>query len=163
MVEVVIVSAVRTAVGRFNGGLMNVPAVELGRIALVEALIRAGISPEIVDEVIMGNTLQGGLGQNPARQAAVAAGIPIEVPSMTINKVCGSGLRAVSLAAQLIAAGDADVVLAGGMENMSSAPYILPAARWGMRMGDGVAQDLMIHDGLTCAFGKSHMVITAEN
>lgn len=163
MKEVVIVSAVRTAVGSFNGSLANVPAVEQGAIVIKEALKRAGVSPEMVDEVFMGNVLQAGLGQNPARQAAMKAGIPEEVPSLTINKVCGSGLRTVTLAAQTILAGDNDIVVAGGMENMSQAPYLLDKARFGYRMGDGKIVDSMIKDGLWCAFNDYHMGITAEN
>lgn len=163
MGEVVIVSAVRTAIGSFNGTLGQVPAVHLGEIVIREALHRAGIPGDEVNEVFMGNTLQAGLGQNPARQAAVKAGIPVEVPSITINKVCGSGLRAVSLAAQTILAGDADVVVAGGMESMSMSPYLLPNNRWGQRMGNGEVIDVMIKDGLSCAFNLYHMGITAEN
>ena len=125
MREVVIVSAVRTAIGTFGGSLKDVPAVDLGALVIKEAVNRAGIKPELVEEVIMGNVIQAGLGQNVARQAAIKAGLPVEVPAMTINKVCGSGLRAVSLAAQMIKAGDADVVVAGGMENMSAAPYAI--------------------------------------
>lgn len=163
MREVVIVSAVRTAIGTFNGGLANVSAVEQGAIVIEEALKRAGISGSIVDEVYMGNVLQAGLGQNPARQSAMKAGIPDSVPSMTINKVCGSGLRCVSLAAQSILAGDSDVVVAGGMESMSQAPFLLDKARWGYRMGDGKIVDEMIKDGLWCAFNDYHMGVTAEN
>jgi acetyl-CoA C-acetyltransferase len=163
MREVVIVSATRTAIGSFGGTLKDVPAVDLGAIVIKEAIYRAGIKPEIVDEVIMGNVLQAGLGQNAARQAMVKAGIPVEVPAMTINKVCGSGLRAVSLACQIIKAGDADVIIAGGMENMSRAPYLLNNARWGQRMGNGELIDEMINDGLTDVFNKYHMGITAEN
>ncbi|MBV7275727.1 acetyl-CoA C-acetyltransferase [Clostridium thailandense] len=163
MREVVIVSAVRTAIGSFGGTLKDVPAIDLGAIVIKEAINRAGVKSEAVDEVIMGNVLQAGLGQNPARQAMVKAGLPVEVPAMTINKVCGSGLRAVSLACQIIKAGDADVVVAGGMENMSRAPYILNDARWGQRMGNGEFVDEMINDGLTDAFNKYHMGITAEN
>ncbi|HCW03998.1 MAG TPA: acetyl-CoA C-acyltransferase [Clostridium sp.] len=163
MKEVVIVSAVRTAVGSFGGALKDVPAVDLGALVIKEAVNKAGIKPEMVNEVIMGNVLQAGLGQNPARQAMVKAGLPVEVSAMTINKVCGSGLRAVSLAAQLIKAGDADVVVAGGMENMSRAPYVLNSARWGQRMGNGAMTDVMINDGLWDAFNDYHMGITAEN
>lgn len=163
MNEAVIVSAVRTAVGSFNGSLTPFSAVELGAIVVKEALERAGIKGENVDEVMLGNVLQAGLGQNPARQAAIKAGVPIEVPAMTINKVCGSGLKTVNMAAQAIAAGDADVVVAGGMESMSNAPYSLEKARWGMRMGDGKLVDIMIKDGLWCAFNDYHMGITAEN
>lgn len=161
--EVVIASAVRTAIGSFNGSLAGVTAVELGSIVIKEAAQRAGIAPQTVDEVLMGNVLQAGLGQNPARQAAVRAGLPVEVPAMTINKVCGSGLKAVNLAAQTIISGDADVVIAGGMESMSNAPYVLDKARWGYRMGHGKLTDTMISDGLWCAFNDYHMGITAEN
>ncbi|MEW5783476.1 MAG: acetyl-CoA C-acetyltransferase [Bacillota bacterium] len=163
MKEVVVVSAARTAVGTFGGSLKDVGAVELGMTAITAVLERAGIAPESVDEVIMGCVLQGGLGQNPARQAAVQAGLPVEIPCTTINKVCGSGLKSIAMAAAAIKAGEAEVVIAGGMENMSAAPYALGAARWGMRMGDGAAVDTMIKDGLWCAFGDYHMGITAEN
>lgn len=161
--EAVIVSAVRTAIGSFQGALAGVPATELGGIVLKEALARAGVSHEQVDEVILGNVLQAGLGQNPARQAWIKAGFHESVPATTINKVCGSGLKAVMLAAQAIKAGDADTVLAGGMENMSRAPYLLEGARTGFRMGDATAVDSMIRDGLWCAFFDYHMGITAEN
>jgi len=161
--EAVIVSAVRTPIGTFNGGLKDVSATRLGGIAIKAALERAGVEPGQVDEVIMGNVLQAGLGQNPARQAAVQANIPIEVPSFTVNKVCGSGLKAVHLAAQAILLGDADIVVAGGMENMSQSPYLLEKARTGFRMGDQRLVDSMIRDGLWCAFGDCHMGITAEN
>jgi len=161
--EVVIVSAVRTAIGAFQGTLKDVPATTLGSTVIKEAIKRAGISGDIVDEVIMGNVLQTGLGQNPARQASLRAGLPVSVPAMTINKVCGSGLKAVHLAAQAIAAGDADVVVAGGFENMSQAPYILKTARDGFRMGDQKVIDSMIHDGLWCAENNYHMGVTAEN
>jgi acetyl-CoA C-acetyltransferase len=163
MREVVIVSAARTPIGSFGGSLKGVPAVELGAVAAKEAIKRAGIDPASIDEVILGNVLQGGLGQNIARQISMAAGIPKEVPSMTINKVCGSGLRAVALAAQVIKAGDADIVLAGGAENMSMSGYVVPSARWGARMGDSKMIDMMVHDGLTDAFNNYHMGITAEN
>jgi acetyl-CoA C-acetyltransferase len=161
--EVVIVSAVRTAIGNFNGSLASVKATSLGATVIKEALARVGIAPNQVDEVIMGNVLQAGLGQNPARQAAMEAGLPIETPSMTINKVCGSGLKAVHLATQAILSGDADVVVAGGMENMSQAPYLLQGARDGFKMGDQKLKDSMIQDGLWCAFNDYHMGITAEN
>ena len=141
MREVVIVSAVRTAIGSFGGSLKDVPSSELGAIVIKEAVNRAGIKPELVEEVVMGNVIQAAQGQNVARQAAVKAGLPVEVPAMTINKVCGSGLRCVALAAQMIKAGDCDVVVAGGMENMSAAPYAVPGARWGQRMGDGKIVD----------------------
>ncbi|KAA8671776.1 acetyl-CoA C-acetyltransferase [Clostridium sp. MT-14] len=163
MRDVVIVSAARTAIGKFGGSLKNVSAVKLGTAVIKEAVKRANIKPELVDEVIMGNVLQAGLGQSPARQAAVYAGIPVEVPSFTLNKLCGSGLRAVSLAAQLIKVGDDDIVVAGGMENMSAAPYLLENARWGARMGDGKLVDSMLRDGLFDAFNNYHMGITAEN
>jgi acetyl-CoA C-acetyltransferase len=163
MKEVVIVSAARTPVGSYGGKLKDVPAVTLGVVAVKEAIKRAGIAPEDVDELVFGNVLQGGLGQNVARQVAVGSGIPIEVPSMTLNKVCGSGLRTVSLAAQIIKAGDADCIIAGGTENMSLAPYFAPNVRWGARMGDVKLIDMMVHDGLTDVFNKYHMGITAEN
>ncbi|EDS78197.1 acetyl-CoA C-acetyltransferase [Clostridium massiliodielmoense] len=163
MKNVVIASAVRTAVGKFGGSLKNVPAVELGAIVIKEAIKRAGIKPEMIDETIMGNVIQAGLGQSPGRQAAVKAGIPVEIPGFTLNKVCGSGLRAVSLAAQMIKAGDADIVIAGGMENMSAAPYTVPGARWGQRMFDGKIVDTMVKDGLWESFNDYHMGMTAEN
>jgi len=163
MKEVVIVSAVRTPIGNFGGTLKDTSAVALGAIAVKEAIKRANIDPGAVDEVIFGNVLQGGLGQNVARQVSLAAGIPKEIPSMTINKVCGSGLRAVSLAAQMIKAGDVDIVVAGGTENMSQSCYISPSMRWGARMGDAKLADIMINDGLTDAKHKIHMGITAEN
>jgi acetyl-CoA C-acetyltransferase len=161
--EVVIVSAVRTPVGSFNGSLASVKATTLGAIVIKEALKSAGLTENQVDEVILGNVLQAGLGQNPARQAAIEAGLPIETPSMTINKVCGSGLKAVHLATQAILSGDADVVVAGGMENMSQAPYLLQGARDGFKMGDQKLKDSMISDGLWCAFNDYHMGVTAEN
>ncbi|WP_026676877.1 acetyl-CoA C-acetyltransferase [Fictibacillus gelatini] len=163
MKEAVIVSAVRTPIGSFLGSLKNVSAPELGAIVIKEAVERAGIKPEEVDEVIMGNVLQAGLGQNPARQASINAGLPIEVPSMTINKVCGSGLKALHLACQSIFTGDSSVVVCGGMENMSQAPFLLQHAREGLRMGDQKIVDSMVHDGLWCAFNDYHMGITAEN
>lgn len=164
MREVVIASAVRTAIGSFNGGLASLSAVELGSIVIREALLRAKVSPDTVDEVIFGNVLQAGLGQNPARQAAIKAGLPVEVPAYTINKVCGSGLKTVNLAAQAILCGDADIIVAGGMESMTNAPYLLDAkARWGYRMGNAKVTDVMIQDGLWCAFNDYHMGITAEN
>lgn len=163
MREVVIASAARTALGSFGGSLKDVPATELGAIVIKEAIKRAGIKGEQVEEVVMGNVIQAGLGQNPARQATLKAGLPNEVPAMTINKVCGSGLRCVALAAQMIKAGDADIVVAGGMENMSAAPYLLDKARWGQRMGDGKLVDAMIKDGLWDAFNNYHMGVTAEN
>ncbi|WP_025025765.1 acetyl-CoA C-acetyltransferase [Caldalkalibacillus mannanilyticus] len=163
MREVAIVSAARTAIGNFGGSLSQVPATELGATVIKEVLHRAGVSPEQVDEVIMGNILQAGLGQGPARQAAIRAGLPHHVPSMTINKLCGSGLKAIHLASQAIQLGEADVVIAGGMENMSLAPYLLPKARTGFRMGDQTVVDSMIHDGLMCSVNQYHMGITAEN
>ncbi len=163
MVDVAVVQGVRTPVGSFGGSLKDIPAVDLGALVIRETLQRSGIRPADVDEVIMGNVLQAGLGQNPARQAAVKAGIPHDVPVLTINKVCGSGLKAVMLGAQSILLGDAQVVLAGGMENMSLSPYLLNDARFGMRMGHGQAVDSMIVDGLWCAFNDIHMGITAEN
>lgn len=161
--EVVIVSAVRTAIGSFNGSLKDVSALELGAVAIKGALKRSGVKPDQVNEVILGNVLQAGLGQNPARQAALKAGLPESVSAMTINKVCGSGLKAVHLATQAILAGDADIVVAGGMENMSQAPYILKNARNGFKMGNQQLIDTMIADGLWCAFNDYHMGITAEN
>lgn len=163
MRDVVIVSAVRTALGSFGGSLKDIPAPELGATVIKEAINRADIKPELVEEVIMGNVIQAGLGQNTARQATLKAGLPQEVPAMTINKVCGSGLRAVSLAAQMIKAGDADIIVAGGMENMSAAPYALPTARWGQRMNNGKMVDTMVNDALWDAFNNYHMGVTAEN
>jgi acetyl-CoA C-acetyltransferase len=161
--EAVILSAVRTPVGTFNGAFADVSAVELGRIAVAEALTRAGVAPEKVDEVLMGNVLSAGLGQNVARQASIFAGLPDSVPATTINKVCGSGLKTVALAAQAIRAGDAEVLVAGGMESMSRAPYVLDKARTGYRMGNAELIDEMIVDGLWDAFDKCHMGVTAEN
>lgn len=161
--EVVIVSAVRTAIGSFGGGLKSISATSLGGVVIKGAVEKAGIDVTQVDEVIMGNVLQAGLGQNPARQAAIAAGLPHEVSALTINKVCGSGLKAVHLATQAILAGDADVVVAGGMENMSQSPFVLRGARDGFKMGDQKLVDSMIHDGLWCAFNNYHMGVTAEN
>ena len=163
MRDVVIVSATRTAIGKFNGTLASVSAVDLAKVVIEEALKRAELQPGDVDDVIFGNVLQAGLGQNVARQAAIKAGIPVEVPAMTINKVCGSGLQAVISAAQAIMLGDAEVIVAGGTENMSQAPYILPKARWGYKMGHGQLIDTMINDGLWCAMNDYHMGITAEN
>ena len=161
--EAVIVSAVRTAIGTYGGGLAEVPATRLGEICIRAALERADLKPTQVDEVIMGNVLQAGLGQNPARQAAVNAGLPVEIPALTINKVCGSGLKAVALAAQAVKLGDAEIIVAGGMESMSRAPYVVEKARFGYRMGDGELVDVMIQDGLWDAFNRYHMGITAEN
>lgn len=163
MTEVVIVSAVRTPIGAFQGALKDISAPTLGSIVIKEALNRVQLDPTTVDEVIMGNVLAAGLGQNPARQASIQAGLPYTVPAMTINKVCGSGLKAVHLAAQAIIAGDADVVVAGGFENMSQAPYIMRNAREGFRMGDQKIVDTLIQDGLWCAFNDYHMGIAAEN
>ncbi|QUW21927.1 acetyl-CoA C-acetyltransferase [Sporosarcina sp. Marseille-Q4063] len=161
--EVVIVSAVRTAIGSFLGSLKDVSATDLGATVIKEALERAEVSPELVDEVIMGNVLQAGLGQNTARQAAIKAGLPETVPAMAINKVCGSGLKAVHLARQAIFSGDADIIVAGGMENMSQSPHLLMGAREGYKMGDQKIVDSMISDGLWCAFNDYHMGNTAEN
>ena len=163
MKEAVIVSAARTAIGTFSGTLANTSASELGAVVVRAALERAKVEPGAVDEVLMGCILQAGQGQNPARQAALKAGLPIEIPCTTINKVCGSGLKSVALAAQSIVAGDAEIVVAGGAENMNLAPYMLDKARTGYRMGHGQLIDSMIHDGLWCIFGDTHMGITAEN
>jgi len=163
MKEIVVVSAVRTPIGSFGGALSQVPAAELGALVIEEAIKRAGITPEQVDEVIMGNVLTAAQGQNPARQAAMKAGIPKETPAWTVNKVCGSGLKAVVCAAQAILAGDAEIIVAGGMESMSQAVYALPKARTGYRMGHDTVVDTMITDGLTDAFHHVHMGITAEN
>ncbi|MTI59602.1 MAG: acetyl-CoA C-acetyltransferase [Firmicutes bacterium] len=163
MREVVIVSAVRTAIGSFGGSLKDIEVTELGALVIQESLKRAGLDPEMVDEVIMGNVLQGGLGQNPARQAAVKAGLSYQIPSVTINKVCGSGLKSINLAAQAILLDDADVIVAGGMENMSRAGYLAENMRWGNKMGNSKLVDLMIKDGLWEAFEDYHMGITAEN
>jgi len=163
MKEVVIIDAVRTPVGSFGGSLKDIPAVQLGAIVVKELIRRTGIDPAQVEELIFGCVLQAAQGQNVARQVLIHSGIPKEVPAMTINKVCASGLRAVSLAAQIIKAGDADTVIAGGTENMSASPYALTRARWGNRMNDDTMVDLMIHDGLLDIFNKYHMGITAEN
>ena len=163
MRDVVIASAARTAVGTFGGGLKDIPAVELGKIAVMEALKRGGVKPEMVEEVILGCVLTAGQGQNPTRQVLIRAGIPKEIPGTTINKVCASGLKSVMMAAQAIKAGDADIIVAGGMESMSQAPYLLTGARWGYRMNDGPVVDGMIHDGLMDIFNRYHMGITAEN
>ncbi|MGH9200072.1 MAG: acetyl-CoA C-acetyltransferase [Vicinamibacterales bacterium] len=163
MNEVVIAGAVRTPIGTFGGSFAETPATELGAVVIREALKRAGVEPEHVDEVIMGNVLSAGLGMNPARQASIAAGLPDSVPATAVNKVCGSGLKTVALAAQAIMLGDADVVVAGGMEGMSTAPYLLPKARYGYRMGHGEMWDHMIKDGLWCSLTDCHMGNTAEN
>jgi acetyl-CoA C-acetyltransferase len=159
----VIVSGARTAIGSFGGALSEIPVSKLGRVVIESALKRAGIDPNDVEEVIMGNVLQAGVGMNAARQSAIAAGIPEGVPSFTVNKVCGSGLKAVALAAQAIAAGDADVIVAGGMESMSRAPYLLRKARTGYRLGNDEIVDSMLSEGLTCAMANCHMGVTAEN
>jgi acetyl-CoA C-acetyltransferase len=161
--KIVLAGAVRTAVGKMGGALSDVPASTLGSIVIKEALNRAKISPDQVDEVLFGCVLQAGLGQNVARQAAIYAGIPVSVPSLTLNNLCGSGLKAVNMAAALIQAGEADIIVAGGVENMSAAPYALEKARFGYRMNDGKVVDLMIKDALTDAFNNYHMGITAEN
>ena len=161
--KVVLAGAVRTAIGKMGGALSNTPAAELGSIVIKEALNRAGVKPEQVDEVLMGCVIQAGLGQNVARQATIKAGLPIETPAVTLNVVCGSGLNCVNMAADLIKAGEADIVVAGGMENMSMAPYALPNARFGYRMNNGTVVDTMVNDALTDAFNHYHMMITAEN
>ena len=161
--DVVILSAARTPVGRYLGTLADIPAWKLGSIAIAEAVKRAGIAPTDVQEVMMGNVLTAGQGQNPARKAMMEAGLPQEIPAFTLNIVCGSGMKTVHEAANAIKAGDAEVIVAGGMENMSMAPYLVPNARKGYRMGDGVLQDEMILDGLQCAMGNIHMGVTAEN
>lgn len=163
MTEVVIVAARRTAIGNFGGSLSNIPAPELGATVIKALLAQTGVKPEQVSEVIMGEILTAGVGQNPARQALIKAGIPVEVPAMTINQVCGSGLKAVELAAQAIKCGDAEIVIAGGQESMSLSPYILPAMRNGARMGHTKSLDTMICDGLTDVYSQEHMGITAEN
>lgn len=163
MQDVVIVAATRTAVGSFQGSLANVPAVELGAQVIRALLEQTGVDPAQVDEVILGQVLTAGAGQNPARQAAVKAGLPHEVPALTLNKVCGSGLKAVQLAVQAIRCGDAEIVVAGGMENMSLAPYVLPKVRTGLRLGHAELVDTMISDGLWDAFNDYHMGQTAEN
>ncbi|NUE81270.1 MULTISPECIES: acetyl-CoA C-acetyltransferase [unclassified Snodgrassella] len=164
MTKTVIVSAARTAIGSFNGSLASVSAINLGKVVIDEALKRAALDAGAVNEVIMGNVLQAGLGQNPARQAALNAGIPSSVPAFTVNKVCGSGLKSIVLATQSILTGDNDIVVAGGMENMSQAPYLLGSkARWGLKMGNTELYDTMVNDGLTCATNHYHMGITAEN
>lgn len=163
MKNAVIVSAARTPVGRFGGALRDIPASDLGAVVIKEVIQRAQINPEQIDEVIFGNVLTTAQGQNPARQAAMKAGIPKEVPAFTINKVCASGLKAVALAAQSIKAGDNEIVVAGGQENMSITPYALPGARWGYRMNNGTLVDCMVYDGVWEKFNNYHMGITAEN
>lgn len=163
MREVVIVSAKRTPIGTFGGSLSKLSAIDLGVEATKAVIKDAGITGEEINEVIIGNVLSAGLGQNPARQVAIGSGLPETIPAMTINKVCGSGLRAISMAAQFIMLGDSDVILAGGTESMSNAPYTVPKARWGHKMGDGKLIDTMVHDGLTDIFNNYHMGITAEN
>ncbi|NQU50791.1 MAG: acetyl-CoA C-acetyltransferase [Planctomycetes bacterium] len=162
MSKVYLVSACRTPIGKFQGGLSSFRAPELGAKAVQESLSRAGISGDVVDEVILGNVLQAGVGQNPARQAAIYAGIPHQVPPLTINKVCGSGLKAVMLGAQSIKAGDNNIVIAGGMESMSQAPYLVPSARTGARLGDSKLVDAMVHDGLWDVYSNKHMGLTGE-
>ncbi|WP_413738355.1 acetyl-CoA C-acetyltransferase [Sodalis sp. RH21] len=163
MTGIVIASAVRTPIGSFGGGLASLAAPRLGALVARESIRRAGIPSDIIGEVFLGNVLQAGLGQNPARQAMLHAGIDEKTPAATVNVVCGSGLKSVILASQVIAAGDAQIVLAGGMENMSAAPYLLDKARWGYRMGEGTLTDSMVHDGLFCSVNQYHMGITAEN
>jgi acetyl-CoA C-acetyltransferase len=163
MTDIVIVSAARTAVGKFGGSLAKIPAPELGATVIRAVLERAGLKPEQVSEVILGQVLTAGSGQNPGRQASIKAGLPSAVPGMTINKVCGSGLKAVMLAANAIIAGDADIIVAGGQENMSAAPHVLPGSRDGFRMGDAKLIDSMIYDGLWDVYNSYHMGVTAEN
>ena len=163
MREVYVVNCCRTAVGSFGGSLKDTPAVELGAVVVKEALKRAGVAPENVDEVMFGCILSAGLGQNPARQVSLKAGVPIEVPAYTVSMVCGSGMKSVIEAARAIVAGDADIVVAGGTENMSAAPYAIPAARWGARMGNNKIVDTMVNDGLWDAYNNYHMGTTAEN
>ena len=163
MNDVVIVAAARTALGTFGGSLANIPASTLGATVIKALLERSGLQPDQIDEVIMGQVLQAGVGQNPARQASIEAGLPDSTPAMTINKVCGSGLKAVHLAAQAVMCGDADIMIAGGQENMSASPHILPNSRNGQKMGNWQMVDTMVQDGLWCAFNDIHMGITAEN
>src|SRR5246500_4608231 len=163
MEEVVIVSAVRTPTGKFQGSLAGYSAVQLGALAVREAVRRAGVAPELIDECIMGNVVSAGLGQNPGRQAALGGGLPPSVSAMTINKVCGSGLKAVALAAQAVQTGNAEIVVAGGMESMTNAPYLLPQGRNGFRMGDAQGVDAMIRDGLWEIYNDYHMGVTGEN
>lgn len=163
MQDVVIVAATRTAIGAFQDSLANIPAHELGSLVIRSLLERSGVKPDQIDEVILGQVLTAGAGQNPARQASIGAGLPVEVPAMTINKLCGSGLKSLFLGVQAIRCGDADVVIAGGQESMSLAPYVLPKARTGLRMGHAELQDTLLRDGLIDAFNDYHMGITAEN
>ncbi|QJP09117.1 acetyl-CoA C-acetyltransferase [Pseudomonas multiresinivorans] len=163
MQDVVIVAATRTAIGAFQGSLANIPAHELGSLVIRSLLERSGVKPDQIDEVILGQVLTAGAGQNPARQASIGAGLPVEVPAMTINKLCGSGLKSLFLGVQAIRCGDADAIIAGGQESMSLAPYVLPKARTGLRMGHAELQDTLLRDGLIDAFNDYHMGITAEN
>ena len=163
MKEVYVISSCRTAVGSFGGSLKDTPAVDLGAVVVKEVLARGNVKPEHVDEVMFGCILSAGLGQNPARQVTLKAGLPIEVPAYTVSMVCGSGMKSVIEAARAIGSGDADIVVAGGTENMSAAPYAIPAARWGARMGNGKIVDTMVNDGLWDAFNNYHMGTTAEN
>src|SRR5712692_5303705 len=158
----VIVAAVRTPTGKFLGGLSSFSAPQLGAIVITKAVRRAGIAPDTIDEVIMGNVVSAGVGQAPARQAAIHSGLPVDIPAFTVNKVCGSGLKAIMLAAQAIRAGDARAFVAGGMESMSNAPYLLSKARTGYRLGNGEIIDAVVHDGLWCAFKDMHMGNEAE-
>lgn len=161
--RIAITSAVRTAIGKFGGSLANIPAADLATVCIRESMQRSRVKPSEVDEVLIGNVLQAGQGQNPARQAAIKAGIPVTVPSTTVNKVCGSGLKSVTMGVQAILCGDAQIIVAGGTENMSRAPYLLPEARFGYRLGDGELIDSMISEGLSCAMCDVHMGVTAEN
>ena len=161
MKEIYVVNCCRTAIGSFGGSLKDTPAAAMGGIVIKEALNRAGVKPEQVDEVMFGCILTAGLGQNPARQAAIKAGVPISVPAYTVGMVCGSGMKSVIEGARSIAAGDAEIVVAGGMENMSAAPYSIPAARWGARMGNNKIVDTMVNDGLWDAYNNYHMGTTA--
>ena len=161
--DIVIVNAARTAIGVFGGALADIPANQLGATVIRALLERTGLAPAQIDEVIMGQVLTAGMGQNPARQASLGAGLPVTVPAMSINKVCGSGLKAVHLASQAVRCGDAGIVIAGGQENMSMAPHVLPKSRQGMKMGDWKLVDTMVNDGLWCAFDNCHMGVTAEN
>lgn len=163
MEKVAIIDGLRTPIGEYGGSLKNFSASELGSMVVKKLLERTEIKGEQIDEVIMGNVLQAGQGQNPARQVVIQSGLPITVPAFTINKVCGSGLKAIHLAAQAVALGEADIVIAGGMENMSQCPYLLKKARWGYKMGNDNLVDAMIYDGLWCTFNKCHMGVTAEN